>query len=503
MPDLRVRVLDARLGVRVAFLSPEEARVRDLRDGERVLLAHRSGVASARLVVSGELAGEGEVVVPRDMAEGAGLAEGDAVSVRTAPMPRSLRHILKKLGGQPLSSEEIREVVSDIASMRLTRVEVAAFALANHVWGTTMEEIEALTKAFLESGERIDFGRSVYEKHSIGGVPGNKVSLIIVPVAAAAGITIPKTSTRAITSPSGTADTMEVLAPVDLTVSEFKDVVSKAGGCIVSTERMRLAPTDDAVNSVTRDLLIDPEGLMIAGIMAKKLAVGCRNLVLDIPTGSEAKVESLEEAESLAAKFVEVGRRFGVRVNVGITYGGQPVGHAVGPALEAREALEALMGGGPGSLVEKSSCLAGMLLEMAGLAARGRGTEAARELISSGRALEKMREIVEAQGGDARLDPSDVPVGQYVAQLRSPASGYVTKVSNAAVKAVAMAAGAPREKGAGVLLHAKVGYRVEEGDVLMEIYAERESKLTEAYEVATTLRPVTVEGMLLRRVPEY
>ncbi len=144
-----------------------------------------------------------------------------------------------------------------------------------------------------------------------------------------------------------------------------------------------------------------------------------------------------------------------------------------------------------------------MLLEMAGVTTRGSGKELAEEILASGKALKKMREIIEAQGGNPDVKPEDIPLGQYTMEIRAPCDGYVTDVDNHSIKEIALAAGAPAEKGAGVLLHAKVGYKVEKGDPLMTIYAERESKLTEAYNVAMRTKPITVEGMLLRRIPDY
>ena len=320
---------------------------------------------------------------------------------------------------------------------------------------------------------------------------------LIVPIVASLGVFIPKTSSRAITSPAGTADTMEVLAPVEFDVDEYREVALKAGGCIVWGGKLGLAPVDDIFIRIEHPLSIDPRSQMLASIFSKKLAVGIRGLVMDIPTGKGAKVEDLKEAEALASQFIELGRRFDVRVQCGITYGGQPVGHAVGPALEAREALEALAGRGPASLIEKATSLAGLLLELAGVAPKGSGQDAAKEALRTGRALEKMKQIIEAQGGDPEVKPEDIPVGEYVAEIRAPADGYVTQVDNAGIVAVATLAGAPTEKGAGVLLHAKQGYKVKKGDVLMEIHAERESKLTEAYEAAIRLRPITVEGLSL------
>jgi len=242
---------------------------------------------------------------------------------------------------------------------------------------------------------------------------------------------------------------------------------------------------------------------MIASILAKKLAVGADCIVIDIPVGKGAKVETMEEARRLAQTFVELGNRFKARIECGITYGGQPVGHAVGPALEAKEALMALHGKGPASLIEKSTALAGILLEMGGVAPRGQGKEVAKEILFSGKALEKMREIIEAQGGDPNVKPEDIPIGPHQIQIKAPCDGFVTNVDNTAITAIARAAGAPAEKGAGVVLRWKRGYKVRKGDVILEIYAERESKLTQAYNVAVKTTPITIEGMLLQRVPEY
>ncbi len=232
--------------------------------------------------------------------------------------------------------------------------------------GMSMDEVEYLTRAMVETGITIDFARPCYDKHSIGGVPGNKVTLLIVPIVAAAGLLIPKTSSRAITSPSGTADTMNVLANIEFTASELKEMALKAGGTIVCGGKVGLAPADDILIRVEYPLCIDPRGQMRASIMAKKLAVGADFIVIDIPVGLGAKVETTEDARKLAQSFMELGDRLKVRVQCGITYGGQPVGHTIGPALEAREALLALQGKGPASLIEKSTALTGMLLEVGG-----------------------------------------------------------------------------------------------------------------------------------------
>lgn len=211
---------------------------------------------------------------------------------------------------------------------------------------------------------------------------------------------IPKTSSRAITSPSGTEDTMSVLAPVDFSAAELKQAALKAGGTVVWGGSLHLAPADDVFIRIEHELRIDPESQMTASIIAKKLAVGADFIVLDLPVGHESKLSSSDEGQRLSFKFIDIGAKLGVIVRCGNTYGGQPIGYAMGPALEAREPLEALEGKGPTSLIEKSTALPGLLLELGAKAAQGEGQELAREILSSGKALKRMREIINAQGGD-------------------------------------------------------------------------------------------------------
>jgi AMP phosphorylase len=296
---------------------------------------------------------------------------------------------------------------------------------------------------------------------------------------------------------------MSVLAPVEFSAQELHKIASKLNGAIVWGGGLSLAPADDAFITVEYPLSIDPEPQMIASILAKKLAVGTDFLVLDIPTGEGAKISSSEEARRLGNRFIEMGSKLSMRIRCGVTYGGQPVGRAVGPALEAREAMQTLEGAGPQSLVEKSTALAGMLLEMGGKAAKGTGQELAKEILQSGKALKKMVEIIEAQGGNPRIKSADIPVGSFKQTATAPADGYVTHVSNAAVKEIARASGAPIEKGSGVVLHLKRGEKVSKGEPILDIYGERQSKVEQAYSLVAKLQPVTIEGMLLEEIPEF
>jgi AMP phosphorylase len=503
MLELKAKLIDIPVDRLLVLLHEEDAKRNGILSHDRVKIKYEEKTATAFVDVTDTYLQIGEIGIFKELRDQCGIKEGSSVSVALTEIPESVGYIRKKMNGQPLTKDEIYSIIQDVVNHDLSELEMATFLMEGKYQGMSMDEIEYLTRAMVETGTTIDFERPCYDKHSVGGVPGNKVTLLIVPIVAAAGLLIPKTSSRAITSPSGSADTMEMLANVEFNASELKEIALKAGGAIVWGGKLGLAPADDILIRVEHPLSIDPRGQMLASIMAKKRAVGAGYLVVDIPMGPGVKVETMEEARKLAQSFVELGERFKMWIKCGITYGGQPVGHTVGPALEAREALSALQGDGPASLIEKSTALAGMLLEMGGVAPQNRGKEVAKEILSSGKALKKMREIIEAQGGNPNVKPEDIPVGEHNISIKAPCDGFVTNVNNAAITSIAQAAGAPVEKGAGVFLRWKRGYKVKEDDVILEIYAERESKLTEAYSVAQKTKPVTVEGMLLHEIPEY
>lgn len=503
MSSFVCRTIDILTGRRVVILNWKDGEKLDIRAHDRVKIRQNERAITAIVDTTKTIVQAGELGVTRDIVQELDVKDGDRVTLSVLPPPTSIEFIRKKMRGESLTRDEIYSIIQDAVDNSLSDVEMAAFLMAEEYKGMTDEELIWLTRAIAETGTGIDFGRPVYDKHSVGGVPGNKVSLVIIPIAAAAGLLVPKTSSRAITSPSGTADTMSVLAPVDFSAAELRRIALKTGGAIVWGGSLNLAPADDILINVEHPLQIDPECQMMASILAKKLAVGTSYLVLDLPVGKEAKISSFEEGRRLSYRFIELGEKLGMKVKCGITYGGQPVGYAVGPCLEAREALQALEGKGPTSLVEKSTALAGLLLELAGKVVRGKGQELAKEVLESGKALAKMKEIVEAQGGNPLVKSEDIVAGPHKASIEAPCDGYVTRVSNSAINRIARAAGAPSERGAGILFFGKEGHKVGRGQKILEIYAERESRLDEAYNLALKLMPITIEGMLLQEIPEY
>ena len=499
---LRVRLLGYESGGRnVVLIDDSLAEALDVRPLDRVLvkLGDRHAVAIVNVARGFS---PSEIGLYEEVARALGASDGDEVEVEPASAPESLVYIRKKLERGRLTKSEVYSIIRDIVDGYLSDVEIAALVLSLHFLGLSVEEMLYFTEAMVETGDRLNLKRRpILDKHSLGGVPGDKTSLLVVPIIASLGYTIPKTSSRAITSAAGTADRMEVLAPVNLSLDEMREVVEKVNGCIVWGGTLRLAPADDLIIKVEYPLGVDP--FFIPSILAKKLAVGSTHVVLDIPTGRGTKARTIGEARRLARDFIELAQKLGMRLEVAITYGEEPVGYAIGPALEAREALEALMGRGPPDLVDKAVSLASILLEMVGV--RG-AKEAAQEALRSGKAEKKMREIIEAQGGDPNVKPEDIEVGDKTFTLRADRDGYVFWISNSALATIGKAAGAPRDKGAGILLHAKLGDRVRKGEPLMTVYAESSVKLQAAEKLVEELMPIAVGRgitgrMLLERIP--
>lgn len=499
---LKTRVLDLDVGHFQIVLNKEDAEDLGLHPQDRALLALNGERVVAIVDTTHSVVDVGEVGVSDELQRRLGVRDGVDLTVGPASRPPSVNIIKKKMKGQELSTEDVRTLVNDMVDGAVTDIELAAFVTSVQIHDMNMRETEDLTRAMVETGEVIDFGdEAIFDKHSIGGVPGNKITLLVVPIVAAAGLKIPKTSSRAITGPAGTADIMEVFCDIRLDAMRIKRITNQVGGVMAWGGAVNLAPADDIIIRAEYPLSLDPRSLLLASVLAKKRAVSAKNVVIDIPMGEGSKIATADEAKHLARDFIDLGARLGMNVECAITYGGQPVGKAIGPALEANEALAALRDeDAPESFIQKSTAIAGILLEMGGLARRGQGMDEADRLLKNGSAYEKFVEIVQAQGGD---EPDTILIGDHQWHHVSTADGYISAVKNRAIVALARACGSPKDTGAGVVLHKKRGDRVEEGEPLLTLYSENESKLESARSMCSHLGPVQVEGMLLERVPDY
>ncbi len=498
---LEVRAFDIEIGQHKVMLNVVDARERGLYPGDRVRVRTKGAATTAILDTTKEMVKQGEIGIFTEALKE--LKGPKSVDVLPAPKPASLCYIKKLMDKQKLTEDQIRSIVQDIVDNNLSEVELSAYITSSYIHNMDSQETEWLTRAMIETGERIHFDtHPVMDKHSIGGVPGNKVSLLVVPIVAASGLLIPKTSSRAITGAGGTADLMEVLAPVEFSGAEIKELTEKVGGVIVWGGATNIAPADDKLIKAEYALSIDPYSQMLASIMAKKGAVGADAVVVDMPVGPGTKLPTPESGRSLAKDLIDLGERLNIRVECAMTFGGSPVGRTIGPALEVREALTVLENkGGPNSLREKSLALAGILLEMGGVAGRGDGYKAAEEILTSGKAHKKLMEIVEIQGGDSKVRSEDIVIGEHCEDILAPAGGYIVAFFNKRLVELARMAGAPADKRAGVIIHKKMGERVKKGEPLITICSSSDWELESAVKDAKRQMPIVVEGMLLERYP--
>jgi thymidine phosphorylase len=406
------------------------------------------------------------------------VAEGDPLEAAHPQALESLSAVRAKLYGRRLSRRQLSDVIRDVTEERYSEVELAAFVAAFAAQPFDLDETVALTEAMIAAGERIEWATAhVADKHSVGGLPGNRTTPIVVAIAAAAGLTIPKTSSRAITSPAGTADVVETMTRVELDLDQIKDVVDRWGGCLAWGGSVRLSPADDIIIRVERALDVDCEAQLIASVLSKKIAAGATHVLLDIPVGPTAKVRSTAAAESLADNLVAVGSRLGLIVRPHLSDGSQPVGRGIGPALEARDVLAVLRNvpDAPDDLRKKSITLAARLMALVTDASQVDATAQATSILESGAAWSRFLAICEAQGGF-----TEPPVAPLTEPVVTRESGRVTSIDNRLVAKAAKLAGAPAARSAGMHLNVRLGDTVLEGDTLFTLHAETTGELNYA-----------------------
>ncbi|XKE46528.1 thymidine phosphorylase family protein [Halomonas organivorans] len=449
------------------------AKVEVRANGQRIL-------ATLNVVDDPAIVGCEELGLSEDAFATLGVAEGYQVSILQAEPPASIPALHRKIAGERLSRDDFRHIIRDIAERRYSKIELTAFVVACDQNELDREEVFYLSDAMSRVGRRLDWHEHpVVDKHCIGGIPGNRTSMLVVPIVAAHGLLCPKTSSRAITSPSGTADTMEVLAKVDLPFEELGELVRTHRGCLAWGGTSELSPADDVLISVERPLSVDSPGQMVASILSKKVAAGSTHLLLDLPIGPHAKVRSMPEARRLRKLFEFVAGRMGLTLDVVITDGSQPIGRGIGPVLEARDVMRVLTNHpeAPMDLRQKALRLAGRMLEFDPDIRGGDGFGLARDILDAGRAFEKMQAIIQAQGARP-FDPENPPLAPHVVEVTAHSEGVVTAIDNLKLARIARLAGAPRAIGAGVDMQVRIGDTVAPGQPLYRVYAAFPNELT-------------------------
>jgi len=475
---LKIKKLSLGAGRPVAFIDDKTAKKIRVHAGERIeiLFDGRKEVAIVDVVQG--LLRKDEISISDELIDDAHIKPGDYVDVNLALSPKSTAFIAKKLSGQTLSREEIFAIVQDIADNALTEAEVAYFVSGNYEHGMSFEETIFLTEAMWKTGKTLHWhSPDIVDKHSIGGIAGNRTTPIVVSICASLGVIMPKTSSRAITSASGTADVIETLAKVDFSSDELKRVVKKTGACLAWGGTLGLSPADDKLIRVERLLNLDPESQLLASIISKKLAAGSKYVLIDIPYGKNAKV-SREEGKKLKEKFIKLCNHFKLKIKVVLTPGTEPIGNGIGPVLEMKDVLRVLKRDSPHpeDLEKKSLFLAGEILELVKKAKKGKGEKMAKEALYSGKAYKKFNEIINAQG----RKPGELKLGRYSKQIKSPVSGKIIEVNNKLANHLGRILGCPVDESAGIYLYKHTKDKVSKNETLMTIYAESPKKLEEA-----------------------
>lgn len=409
-----------------------------------------------------------------------GVQEGDHIRLSHLKPVTSLRHVRSKIHGNEIDAQAFQEIIADIVAGKYSNIHLASFITACAKDNLSIKEIIDLTQAMIQTGERIIWDYpAIMDKHSVGGIPGNCTTPIVVAIVAAAGLIIPKTSSRAITSPAGTADTLETMTPVDLSVAKIREVVHEEGGCFAWGGAIRLSPADDVIISVERPLDLDPEGQMIASVLSKKAAAGATHVLIDMPVGPTAKIRSERTFLKLQEYFIIVGKAVGLEIKVLKTEGIQPLGIGIGPALEAKDILSVLRNekNAPSDLKNKAIDIAACILEFGNKAPSGQGHKLAKQILEDGSAFRKFLAICEAQGGFR--EPT---TAAYTHDIVAAHDGIITEIDNRNLALVAKLAGAPHDSAAGIEFFAKQGMHVEIGQLLYRIHAEAKGEL--AYSLA-------------------
>jgi len=470
----KVKKIKISAGRPIVFLNKNAAAKLNVYVNDRVAILSETQKIFAIVDIIKDSLNSDEIYLSEEALDFLRIKAGNFVEVTDALEPKSNEYILKKMNGKKLNKKEIFAIIREIVGNHLSEAEISYFVSAVYHHGMDMEETKYLIEAICKTGQILSWhSKQIADKHSIGGIPGNRTTPIVVSICASDGIIMPKTSSRAITSAAGTADTIETIARVDFSAEELKKIVKKTNACLAWGGSLGLAPADDKLIRVERLLNIDPESQLIASILSKKLAVGSKYVLIDIPFGKGAKV-NLKKAKILKEKFLRLSKYFKIKMEVTITDGKEPIGNGVGPVLEINDVIRVLRRENPPKkLEEKSVMLAGKIIEMLGHSKKGKGMERARELLESGAAYKKFEEIINAQEGKVRyLLPAKIKE-----EIKAKKRGKLIEINNQRINYIARILGCPENKNAGVYLLKHCGEEVREDDALMILYSPSSDKL--------------------------
>lgn len=479
----------------VVILNNKTAKKLNVTVDERVSIKFSKKRIYAIVDIFPKLVEDNQIGISNEIQSALKLKNNSIVEIGASELSESSKLIKKKLLGEVLSKKELSLLISEIVHNNITEAEIAYFVAAEKVNGMTMNEIISLTESMIENGKRIKFSKDkkIIDKHCVGGIAGNRTTPIVVAICASAGFIFPKTSSRAITSASGTADTIEAISNVEFTTKEIKKIAIKAGGCFAWGGSLGLAPSDDKIIEVEKILKLDVEPQLLASIMSKKVSVGAKYLLIDIPYGKNAKIKSRKNAKSLGKKFRELSKHFKIKIKIAYTDGSLPIGNGVGPTLEIRDIVAVLQNNprAPQDLKEKSLYLSAMLFQLLGVK---NAKKKAKEILESGKAYEKFKEIINMQNKKEDFEKriKEMEYAKFLKIIRAKKTSRIREINNFKINSLGRILGSPETKTAGLFIHKKKG-KIKKGEPIVTIYSESKSKLADGITFIKKFNPIILK----------
>ena len=386
-----------------------------------------------------------------------------------------------------VSYEEMYSIIKDISENKLDDIMMTYYVASSFAHPTTDEETYLTAKAMAECGVTFKYpkGEIIADKHCIGWVPGNETTMALIPLIASLGIKIPKNFSKSITSPAATGECVNVLMNINFNKEWIEELIKKVNCCLVWWGGLDLAPADDKLIKVQYPLSMQSKAKVVSSIMAKKYAMWVTHSLIDIPVGPTAKVTSLKEARDWKKRFEIVGKKLGMKMSVQITKAHEVIGNWVGATLQVREVLRILQQHPERAkdLENKIIFLAGRLIENIWLAKTKRSAEAlARKQLESWAAWNKMKEIIEAQGGNPDVDSETLELGKFTYDIVATKSGKMKVMDLHDVNAICRKLGCPVIDQAGMYIYKKLGSAIKQGDVIATLYANDETSLKSGIE---------------------
>ena len=489
---LKIKNFNWQAGKPVVFLNEKAAKKMNVFVGDRVAITTSKKKMYAIVDVFSKIVNQNEIGISHELGRILKLKTKAKVEVSTSEISGASFLIRKKINGKSLSQEELDIIISEIVHNNLSDPEIAFFTAAEKLNGMNLKEIIYLTRAMVKTGARLKFkGKYTANKHCIGGVAGNRTTPITVAICAAAGLTVPKTSSRAITSASGTADVIETISSVEIPLKKIIKIVNEKKACLAWGGSLGLAPSDDKIIRIERLLNLDVGPQLLASVMSKKIATGAKHILIDIPYGRGAKINNLSNAKRLGRRFSRIAKEFNLKMKVVYTDGSQPIGNGFGPVLEMLDIIKVFQNDGPEDLREKSIYLAAELIKLCGIKdSKAKATE----ILESGKAYEKFKEIINAQNGKNNFDEKikKLKLAKIKKVIPANKSGKIIRISNRGINSLSRILGTPETVSAGVYLHKHLE-EVKKGEPILTLYTESKIKMKDALKFLKEFEPIEIK----------